>query len=109
METSQVESQVEGAVYAREGGGIADLDLRPDASLLKLSPGKGNGARGEVHAGDLPPGPGQGDHIRAGAASDVNGAAGFMTFDEFKQFGGTRTRIPGGLTEIPVMEEQAAK
>ena len=109
MKTTQVERQVEWTRDPAQLSRIVDGKFCLNAVLRDFLSGQLDGARGEIHAGDLPAGFGEGNDVRTRAATEINGAAGRMGLDEFEEFGGTDTCIPGRLAVIPVMKGQAAE
>lgn len=84
MKTTEVEGKIKGTVDPLQRRRIPDKQLRPKARLPDFLPGKLDGTRSEVHAGNPPACAGQGDHVRTGAASDVDGATVWVVLDEFK-------------------------
>jgi len=79
------------------------------AGFSGFLPGQLDGARGEIHTAYLPACIGQGDNICTSAASEVDGAAGFVVLDEVKEFWWADACIPRRLPEVPVMEKEAAE
>lgn len=106
MKASQVKCQVKRTGDPVQFCGIRGLHLCLNACVFQLSLCQGNGPRREINARHLPAGPGQRDNVRTRSAANIDGASGFMGFDEFEEFRGTDSCIPGWLPEIPVMKKQ---
>lgn len=109
MKTAEIECQVEGTRDAAQVGRVVDGEFCVNTVCLKFLPGEFDGARGKIHAGYLPACLGEGDEVCARATAEVNGAGGWMIFDEFEQFGGADSGIPRRLAKVPVLKRQAAE
>ena len=109
MKATQIQSKVKWTVHSLQLRHVLDEQLGLDARLFQFLLGELNGAWGEIHAGDFPASLGKRDHVRTCATANVNGAAGWMILDEFKQFGGTNACIPGWLTEIEELKLETAE
>ena len=108
MEAAQVQAQIEFPGYALQVCHIPDRELGFHTGCSELSPGGLNGLGGKIDADDLPAMLGECNHVGAGAASEIYGAAGGLLCKEIQQLRRRNAAIPRGIEQVPEAKAEAA-
>ena len=109
MKTAKIKGKVKRTADSLQLRGISNQKFRLKTGFPGFLPGKLDGTRGEIYAGNLPASISQGNDVCAGTASDVDGAAGLMILNEVEEFWWADPGVPRRLSEVPVMEKEAAE
>ena len=107
--TAQIKGEVEGTVDPLQLRRVFDQKLRLYTGFVSLLPGNFDGARGKIHAGHLPAGPGKGDDVCPGATSNVDRTRGFVVLDEIDELWRADACIPWRLPKIPILEKETTE
>jgi hypothetical protein len=109
VKTAKIKGEIKRSTDPLQGSCIPDQKFCRDPGSAGFLSGELDRARSEIHASHVPTRVGKREDVGAGAAANVDGAAGFVVLDEVKEFRWADACIPGRLPKIPVMKKEAAK